>query len=158
MQSMSFSRESSKAIAEHLLEEEEEVVVQTSSNFSFWSLCQIAAPEWLSISLGSIAAVITGCLNPLVTLYLTDTIELFYSPQELDEKARDKGNLWCIVIAGLGVVNISSNVIQYLFYSKAGETTASFLCEKVFKGKHLGKLVKLISFSLVLPIFIAFAT
>ncbi|CAM6089679.1 unnamed protein product [Calypogeia fissa] len=128
-----FSRENSKVDADYLLEKERDVM-QNSSNLRYWSICQLSGPEWLSIFLGSIAAVVTGCLNPLLILYLTDAIELFYSPHDQQEKTGHKVNLWCTVIAGLGLVNISCSIIQHFFYSKAGENTSNFLCEKVFKA------------------------
>ncbi|KAG6551908.1 hypothetical protein Mapa_006525 [Marchantia paleacea] len=122
----------SMRIIEYLREKPETPFTKRLSKVSYWSLFKSLAPEFASSSLGTLGAIVTGSLSPLFTLFLFDIVELYYTPST--HKTRDKINFWCLVIAGIGVASICSNIVQHFYFNKAGENASSLLRIKFFES------------------------
>lgn len=120
-------------IIEYLREKSEIPATKSPAKISYWSsFFKSTAAERGSTILGSLGAMITGSLSPLFTLFLFDIIELYYKPST--DKTSDKINFWCLVIAGLGVASICTNIVQHFYFNKAGENTSNLLRIKYFEG------------------------
>ncbi|EFJ33407.1 ATP-binding cassette transporter [Selaginella moellendorffii] len=94
---------------------------------SLWQLCKLAGRNWLELSTGSVAALVTGCINPLFALFLIEVVQLYYQPGSMH-----KVNRWCAIITALGATAICTNIFQHYLYAKAAESISQKLEEHAF--------------------------
>ncbi|XP_024518780.1 ABC transporter B family member 11 [Selaginella moellendorffii] len=97
---------------------------------SLWQLCKLAGRNWLELSTGSVAALVTGCINPLFALFLIEVVQLYYQPGSMH-----KVNRWCAIITALGATAICTNIFQHYLYAKAAESISQKLEEHAFTGR-----------------------
>lgn len=70
-------------------------------------------PEWMLMLVGSIGAVVNGCVFPLFALVYAEMLDVFKRP---DDELSKGAVFWALMFVALGVVSLLGNYVQIAFY------------------------------------------
>lgn len=80
-------------------------------------LAYLNKPETPVLLVGTIAAVINGVLLPIVAVFVSKMISIFYEP--VDELHKDS-KLWALLFVALGVASFVMPPIRFYLFGVAG--------------------------------------
>ncbi|RDX62091.1 ABC transporter B family member 11, partial [Mucuna pruriens] len=82
-----------------------------------YRLAYLNKPEVPVLLVGTIAAVMSGVLLPIVALFISKMISIFYEP--VDELRKDS-KLWALLLVALGAVSFVLHSCRFYFFGVAG--------------------------------------
>ncbi|KAK7388086.1 hypothetical protein VNO78_22891 [Psophocarpus tetragonolobus] len=91
--------------------------VSSPPEVPLYRLAYLNKPEILVLLLGAIAATINGVLLPIVALFMSKMISIFYEP--FDELRKDSKH-WALLFVALGVVSFIMPPFRFYFFGVAG--------------------------------------
>ncbi|XP_027429466.2 ATP-binding cassette sub-family B member 5 isoform X1 [Zalophus californianus] len=99
---------------------------------SLFKIFKLIKSEWLSVVLGTLAAVLNGTVHPVFSIIFAKIITMF----ENDDKTTLKhdAEIYSMIFVILGVICFVSYFIQGLFYGRAGEILTMRLRHLAFKA------------------------
>ncbi|XP_059027307.1 ATP-binding cassette sub-family B member 5 [Mustela lutreola] len=99
---------------------------------SLFRIFKLIKSEWLSVVLGTLAAVLNGAVHPVFSIIFAKIVTIF----ENDDKASLKhdAEMYSMIFVILGVICFVSYFIQGLFYGRAGEILTMRLRHLAFKA------------------------
>ncbi|CAH8515808.1 unnamed protein product [Schistosoma turkestanicum] len=98
---------------------------------SMLRLLELSRPEWKSITLGCLAASITGGLQPIFAILYSEIYAIFslvQAPNEMQMRA----NLVTGIIALMGLIRLASSTFQGYFLGVAGQKLTKRLRQNLF--------------------------
>ncbi|XP_024969810.1 putative multidrug resistance protein [Cynara cardunculus var. scolymus] len=87
---------------------------------SWWHLMQMTAPEWKSTLMGSIGALISGSVQPLIALFQAAMLSIFFLKDH--DEIRSQTRTLCYAFIAISASAIIASVIQHYFFGVMGET------------------------------------
>ncbi|XP_044766756.1 ATP-dependent translocase ABCB1 [Coccinella septempunctata] len=99
---------------------------------SFLQVIKMNKPEWLQITMASIASIISGCSSTLFALLFGDIVGILSSTET--DKIRDETNVYCYYFIAAGVVVGISTFTSIYFFGYAGELLTLRLRSQMFKA------------------------
>ncbi|XP_045876922.1 ATP-binding cassette sub-family B member 5 [Meles meles] len=99
---------------------------------SLFKIFKLIKSEWLSVVLGTLAAVLNGAVHPVFSVIFAKIVTIF----ENDDKTSLKhdAEMYSMIFVILGVICFVSYFIQGLFYGRAGEILTMRLRHLAFKA------------------------
>nr|CAH8857419.1 unnamed protein product [Trichobilharzia regenti] len=94
-------------------------------------LFKLSRPEWKFLTLGCIAASITGGLQPVFAVLYSEMYAIFNLTQKPDEM-QTRANFISSIIAGLGLIRLISSTCQGYFLGISGQKLTRRLRENLF--------------------------
>ncbi|CAH8556760.1 unnamed protein product [Schistosoma intercalatum] len=98
---------------------------------SMLRLLKLSRPEWKSVTLGCIAASITGGLQPIFAILYSEIYTIFSLVQKPDEMQL-RANLVTGIIALLGLIRLASSTFQGYFLGVASQKLTKRLRQNLF--------------------------
>ncbi|KAD4889046.1 hypothetical protein R6Q59_034064 [Mikania micrantha] len=104
---------------------------EESSYPSWWDLMQMTRPEWKSTLMGTIGALISGSVQPLVACLQALMLSAFFlnDHAEISSKTRRL----CFAFMTVSVYSIVSNVIQHYYFGIMGENLTKRIRSAIFE-------------------------
>ncbi|XP_073754679.1 ATP-binding cassette sub-family B member 5 isoform X5 [Callorhinus ursinus] len=126
---------STNSIKSDLPDKSEESIQYKETNLpevSLFKIFKLIKSEWLSVVLGTLAAVLNGTVHPVFSIIFAKIITMF----ENDDKTTLKhdAEIYSMIFVILGVICFVSYFIQGLFYGRAGEILTMRLRHLAFKA------------------------
>ncbi|XP_018651783.1 putative multidrug resistance protein 1, 2, 3 (p glycoprotein 1, 2, 3) [Schistosoma mansoni] len=106
---------------------------QVNKISSMLRLLKLSKPEWKSITLGCIAAFITGGLQPIFAILYSEIYAIFSLVQKPDEM-QIRANLVTGIIALLGLIRLASSTCQGYFLGVASQKLTKRLRQNLFSS------------------------
>uniref|UniRef100_A0A8C7B913 ATP-binding cassette sub-family B member 5 n=2 Tax=Neovison vison TaxID=452646 RepID=A0A8C7B913_NEOVI len=99
---------------------------------SLFRIFKLIKSEWLSVVLGTLAAVLNGAVHPVFSIIFAKIVTIF----ENDDKTslKQDAEMYSMIFVILGVICFVSYFIQGLFYGRAGEILTMRLRHLAFKA------------------------
>uniref|UniRef100_A0A1I8A8Z0 Multidrug resistance protein 1 n=1 Tax=Steinernema glaseri TaxID=37863 RepID=A0A1I8A8Z0_9BILA len=96
------------------------------------AILKYARSEWIYIIIAVIASIIQGCVFPAFSLFFTEVISVFATPDK-DEKSR-KGHFWALMFLVLGVVQGVTMFSQAFLFGMSAERLTMRLRSMLFRN------------------------
>ncbi|KAK9877122.1 hypothetical protein WA026_016868 [Henosepilachna vigintioctopunctata] len=101
-------------------------------SISFWQIIKMNSPEWIQITIASIASIISGFSFPIFALLIGDIIWVLSGTD--DDVMRTETNKYCLYFVIAGIVVGLSTMINIYFFTYAGESLTLRLRSQLFKA------------------------
>ncbi|PWA77674.1 P-glycoprotein 16 [Artemisia annua] len=98
---------------------------------SWWQLMQMTTPEWKSTLMGTIAALISGLVQPLVALFQAVMLSIFFLKDQDEIKSQTRNV--CYAFMTVSVSAIISSVIQHYYFGIMGENLTKRIRLAIFE-------------------------
>ncbi|XP_022359035.1 ATP-binding cassette sub-family B member 5 [Enhydra lutris kenyoni] len=127
-----YSVKSSKSDLPNRSEESIQYKETSLPEVSLFKIFKLIKSEWLSVVLGTLAAVLNGAVHPVFSIIFAKIVTIF----ENDDKTSLKhdAEMYSMIFVILGVICFVSYFIQGLFYGRAGEILTMRLRHLAFKA------------------------
>ncbi|XP_030882362.1 ATP-binding cassette sub-family B member 5 isoform X2 [Leptonychotes weddellii] len=99
---------------------------------SLFKIFKLIKSEWLSVVLGTLAAVLNGTVHPVFSIIFAKIITMFENNDKTTLK--HDAEIYSMIFVILGVICFVSYFIQGLFYGRAGEILTMRLRHLAFKA------------------------
>eukprot|EP00850_Spirogloea_muscicola_P019763 SM000198S05334 [mRNA] locus=s198:71017:85178:- [translate_table: standard] len=97
---------------------------------NMWRLLQLCRPDTPSAILGSVGAIMSGCVNPVFGLVLLSVVTAYY---DVDKRhMKDTIAHWCFVFIGMSVFAVIGNLLLHYNFGKMGERLTKRVRELMF--------------------------
>eukprot|EP00850_Spirogloea_muscicola_P002385 SM000009S23514 [mRNA] locus=s9:452194:477102:- [translate_table: standard] len=97
---------------------------------NMWRLLQLCRPDTPSAIVGSVGAIMSGCVNPVFGLVLLSVVTAYY---DVDKRhMKDTVAHWCFVFIGMAVFAVVGNLLLHYNFGKMGERLTKRVRELMF--------------------------
>lgn len=103
-----------------------------ASKGSYWRLMKLNAPEWPYAVLGSIGSILMGTVHPIIALFLSDLINVYYEADK--DKMKREVQKYVMAYVGIAVASLGILVLQHYYFGIVGENLTARVRETMFKG------------------------